>query len=69
MRYYFSVECIYRLFKVWGGYLKVLEVKKIIRVIFFRFFIKYFFYNKIIEKGLNICCFGMKYIIFYFVLL
>lgn len=34
---------VYRLFKVRGGYLKVLEIKKIIRVIFFRFLIKCFF--------------------------
>lgn len=51
------------------GYLKVSEVKKIIRVISLRFLIKYFFHNKTIEKGLNTRCFGMEYITFYSVLL
>lgn len=71
MRHHFSAECIYRPPKAWGGggYLKVSEVKKIIRVISLRFLIKYFFHNKTIEKGLNTRCFGMKYITFYSVLL
>lgn len=60
---------VYRLSKARGGYLKVSEIKKIIRVISLRFLIKYFFHNKTIEKGLNTRCFGMKYITFYSVLL
>lgn len=46
MRHHFSAECIYRPPKAWGGgYLKVSEVKKIIRVISLRFLIKYFFFT------------------------